>query len=124
MDEAWVGAVTGLGSIVLGLLGWQLSARAQRHAEQRQEQVDHGAFQTNMQTYTKELIGWYRTQAAEIEAECEERCQERLDRAAADHARELRFTQRTIDYWKRRALGTLTVEDTPPPDANDDGAAR
>jgi hypothetical protein len=120
VSEAWVGAGSAIGSLVLAFLGWQLSARSQRHAEQRQEQVDQGAFVTNMSTYTKDLIGWYRDQASHIETECDERCQERLDRLRADHARELREAHRRLEYWKRRALGGPASDDTLPPNAAND----
>jgi hypothetical protein len=97
---------------MVGIAGWQLSARAQRSVQQRQKTLDQGPYVESLQGWSKEIVAWYKEQMALIERSHREEVRE--TRMECDER--IRQTQARCDYWKRRALGQDVSDHTPPDD--------
>jgi hypothetical protein len=99
-------------SAMVGILGWQLSARAQRSSQQRQKVIDQGPYVESLQGWSKEIVAWYKEQMAVIERSH----REEVRQTRMDCDERLRQVQARTDYWKRRALGENVSDHTPPDD--------
>jgi hypothetical protein len=104
---------------ITGLLGWQLSRRAQQMAGRRQEAIDQGPFIEQQRLWQTEIVAWYKDRLREMERECEEDIREVRGR----YGQALQEAERRAEHWKARAeayrLGRVPSDDTPPPDRRD-----
>jgi|SRR5215218_4274595 len=102
MDAPALASAIGVfaGVFVAGL-GWRLSARVQQTAIKRQGLIDKGQQIEERAVFEKELRVWLRGEIDARSQECEQ---------------EKTAMGKVITYWRGRALGTISPDDTPPPE--------
>lgn len=123
---AMSGAVALLISAITGLLGWQLSKRAQLAAEQRQAAIDKAPYIEQLQAWSWRTIQEAQRQRDEgIQRERAD-CEERIAQLRSDFAHRLRdvevqqgarvlAAERREEYWRQRAQGRDTGDEEAPP---------
>src|SRR5215212_1262752 len=90
-----ISAVAGL---VIGGLGWRLSARVQTAAIERQRRIDQGTQVEERAVFERELRTWLRNEIDAQRAECEQ---------------EKSALRKVIGYWRDLALGRIDKDATP-----------
>jgi|SRR5215207_1630686 len=98
---AWASAIGVFAGVFVAGLGWRLSARVQQTAIKRQGLIDKGQQIEERAVFEKELRVWLRDEIDVRDSECE---------------REKATLQKIIGYWRGRALGSISADDTPPPE--------
>lgn len=92
-------------SAIIGYLSWRLSARVQQTAIDRQTTIDRGQFVEESRTFERDIRDWLRKELEVRDRECEQ------DKMRIRHNAVARER-----YWRGRALGHITADDSPPPE--------
>jgi hypothetical protein len=116
------GIITALASMGIAFLGYRLSKRTQDVAEDRTTGTAQGPYIDALGGWSRDIVKWWQDRATEIEQECAAKLETmRADFEHRLHETERRFetelaeANRRADYWRDRALGEDTSDQTPPP---------